>query len=108
VKEQRDNLLRRAFFDETTLVTIISHLGDAYWAAGDRETAIKRWEESALIADTFSIRDLPFTIPEVLSDQYTAEAHATRAKLNAATADQDPLSLETDTNSSKNTNPSNK
>ena len=86
-------------------VTVVAHQGDAHWAACDREEAIKRWNEAALIADTFSLLDHPFEIPPDVEAQYTEEATLCREKVRAANEDRDPLAIAQPGEAAQNTTP---
>ena len=90
---EKTPLLEASFYQNVTLVTVIAHQADAHWAAGNREEAVKRWESAALIADTFSLIDRPFPVPESVVRDYTAEAELCRAKVRAANEDRDPLAV---------------
>lgn len=85
--------LQDSFYGQVTLVVIIDHLGDALWAAGEREEAIKMWNQSSAIVDTFGLIDRPFSVPESVVADYTRVGEACRAKVRAANEDRDPLSI---------------
>jgi tetratricopeptide (TPR) repeat protein len=91
--ERNDNLLE-AFLEEATLVTVLSHLGDALWASGKREEAVEKWENAVLIVDAIELREVEFEIPELAREQYTVEADKARSRIRAAKADRDPLSAD--------------
>lgn len=89
-RDRNDNLLE-AFLEEATLVTVLSHLGDALWASGQREEAIEKWENAAMLVDAMELRDVEFDVPALAEEQYTAAANEARARVRAAQADRDPL-----------------
>ena len=89
--EDRNANLREAFLEEATLVTVLSHLGDALWSSGRREEALEKWENASMIVDAIELRDFGFEVPALVEEQYIAEADKARARVRAAKADRDPL-----------------
>lgn len=78
--------------DTTGLTTapIVDHLGDALWASGDRERAVREWTEAAVLATRASkgVRGLPLPLSiEVEFQELIANANE---KVRAASEDREP------------------
>lgn len=91
------SLLRRAKTaaieaDPTGLTTapIVDHLGDALWASGDRDGAVREWTEAAVLATRASkgVRGIPLPLSVEVQMQDLTEAAG--EKVRAASEDRDP------------------
>ncbi len=79
---------------QITLVIVADHLADSLWAAGERERAIRIWDQAnAIAAEALSVRDLT---DEDLAAMGSNEREAVRTvnglrqKLEAARSDREP------------------